>query len=208
MQSTSQAQLRARTNSQESRRSPCTATHRPSSQGGVSEVAPDLLQCSGARRHWRTALSRSSGMTAARPRMRACARPRGRTGRIQAQQSGVRVPGVKDHAHRAILNFGGKLLALPHDGSILNRRSLLKTRTWTPPFAKLSFHDGLMGKDCTRTFGLFLGNAVHGDFHVSYLERAIVREKSNVCCVAAISDDNPASAGLALRRIEGVPATT
>ena len=36
--------------------------------------------------------------------------------------------GVEDHAHRTLLHFGGKLRGLPHHGSILNRRSLLKVR--------------------------------------------------------------------------------
>ena len=36
--------------------------------------------------------------------------------------------GIKDHAHRTLLNLGGKLRRLPHHGSILNRRSLLKIR--------------------------------------------------------------------------------
>ncbi|MBU6260505.1 MAG: hypothetical protein KGO01_18990, partial [Burkholderiales bacterium] len=40
----------------------------------------------------------------------------------------VLVLGIEDHAHRAIDHLGGKLRGLPHLGSILNRRSLLKIR--------------------------------------------------------------------------------
>jgi hypothetical protein len=40
----------------------------------------------------------------------------------------VLVLDVEDHAHRALLDLGGKLRGLPHGGSILNRRSLLKIR--------------------------------------------------------------------------------
>ncbi|MCZ8176921.1 MAG: PEP-CTERM sorting domain-containing protein, partial [Burkholderiaceae bacterium] len=40
----------------------------------------------------------------------------------------VLVLGVEHHAHRALDHLGGKLRGLPHLGSILNRRSLLKIR--------------------------------------------------------------------------------
>ena len=40
----------------------------------------------------------------------------------------VLVLGVEDYAHFALDNLGGKLRGLPHHGSILNRRSLLKIR--------------------------------------------------------------------------------
>ncbi len=39
----------------------------------------------------------------------------------------VLVLGDKDHAHRTLLDLRGKLRGLPHGGSILNRRSHLKS---------------------------------------------------------------------------------
>jgi len=44
--------------------------------------------------------------------------------------------GVEDHSHRTLDHLDGKRRGLPHDGSILNRRSLLKFRGGSLPVYK------------------------------------------------------------------------
>lgn len=47
---------------------------------------------------------------------------------MAAHCDGYRVLGLEDHAYGTPYDRGGKLWGLPHDGSILKRRSILKFR--------------------------------------------------------------------------------